>query len=418
MNPAARVFLLITGTILLAHYMPAGFWLVADERQRAPVVFYSCIEDRFLLLLFENGEARRSDPAGAIYEREEFERLLPLDNYLQLYRDGRMPSEIDGVAITPERLRRERINLRLRPAMLDSPSAGLVPLFDAESGRARLETPGDMMRLGRSVEFLDVKANRALPEKTARFQNAFAGAGFVFPARLVGGNPVARKPYDEGYFLVDAAGEFFHLRQARGEPQLRRLADFVAPGEKARWARLRPRHLHVQEQNNREVRLLIVGEAGDVHLVAGEDYRLVTLPLSRFDPATMQLWLRGDLLNRLVTVTSGEHVEAVVMSRDYEFVDRHTETWTPREDRPAGRLAAALFPFTLNFESEGSGYLGFHLARGNWPALAMNLGLLAALAGWWRVRKRPLAPRLPELAAVGVGGVFGLALVWLLPKTE
>lgn len=418
MKLAARLFLLLTGTLLLAHYLPAGFWLVADKHQRAPTVFYSCLEDRFLLFRSEKGEIKRTDPAGAAYEREDFERLLPLDNFMQLYKDGRMPKEIDGVAITPEKLRRERVNVRLRPVLFDSPSTGLTPLLESQSGRVRLEMPGDMMRLGGGIEFLDVKSNRLLREKSAKYQKAFADAGFAFPARLIGGNPSTLKPYDEGYFLVDAGGSFFQLRQVRGVPELRRLADIVQPEEKGRWAQLHPRHLHVQEQDNREVRLVVVGEDGGVHLAIGKDYRLVTLPLKRFDPATMQLTLRGDLLNRLVTVSSDESVEAVVMNREYAFVDRHTETLMPREARPAGRLAAALFPFTLNFESDGSGFLGFHLSWGNKLAWAINPGLLVVLAGWWRWRKQPFGPRLPELAAVGVGGLFGFLLVWLLPKTD
>lgn len=419
MKLAARIFLLLSGTLLLAHYLPAGFWLIADKHQRAPMVFYSCIEKRFLLLRSEKGELRRTDPAGAVYEREDFERLLPLDNFMQLYKDGRMPKEIDGVAITPEKLRRERVNVRLRPEALDSPSTGLTPLLESQSGRVRLEMPNDMMRLGSGIEFLDVKANRVLPEKSAKYQKSFADSGFVFPARLIGGNPTTLKPYDEGYFLVDAAGAFFHLRQVRGEPELRRLADIVPQGEKGRWAQLRPRHLHVQEQDNREVRLVIVGEDGGVHLVIGKDYHLVTLPLLQFNPGTMHLSLRGDLLNRLVTVHSDDRVEAVAMNREYELVDRYTESLTPREARPSGRMAAAIFPFTLQFESADSGFLGFHLAWGNWLAWGINLGLLAAVAGWWRFRKRPVnACRLPELVTVGVGGLFGLLLVLLLPRTE
>jgi hypothetical protein len=417
MKLTARIFLLLTGTLLFAHYLPAGFWLIADKHQRSPIAFYSCVEKKFLLLRSDEGEVRRTDSAGKIYEREDFERLLPLDNYLQLYKDGRMPKEIDGVAITPEKLRRERVNLRLRSEMLDSPSTGLTPLLESQSGRVRLEMPTDMMRLGDRIEFLDVKSNRLLPEKSARFQKVFDEARFVFPLRLLGGNPSPLKPYDEGYFLVDSSGEFFHLRQVRGEPELHRLTDVVSPEDKDRWTKLRPRYLHVQEQDNKEVRFLIVEEDGGIHLVIGKDYRLVTLPLNKYDPTKMQFSLRGDLLNRLVTVNSDASVEAVVMDRDYKFVDRYAETLTPREARPAGRIAAAIFPFILDFESDNSGYLGFHLVWGNRLAWIINLVLMIVLAGWWRLSKQPLIQHLAELAAVGFSGLFGFLLVWLLPST-
>lgn len=418
MKLATRVFLLATGVLLLAHYVPAGYWLVTARAHRPPIVYYSCIEKRFLLLRPEPGGVRRTDPAGNLYEREHFEQLLPLDNYLQLYKDNRMPAEIDGVTITPEKLRRERLNARFKPEMLDSPTVALRPLFEAESGRVRLEMPTDFMRLGRTIEFIDTRSNRVLPEKSAAFQRAFAAAGFAFPVRLTGSNPTTMKPYDEGCYLVDAHGEFFRLRQVRGAPELTRLTNHRPPEERPRWAQLQPRYIHVQEQDNRELRAIIVGADHSVHLLVGPNWRLVKLPLERFDPANMQLSLRGDLLNRLVTVTSAEYVEAVALTRDYVFLDRYTEHLPAWKDRPEGRLAATLFPFTFQLERTTSGYLGFHFQPGNRFVWALNLALLLGLTMWWRLGKRPLGDRWPELVAIGVGGIFGIMVVTLLPRTD
>ena len=418
MKLAARIFLLLTGTLLLAHYLPSGFWLIADQRQRVPMVFYSCIEKGFLLFHSEQGEIKRTDTAGKDYEREDFERLLPLDNYLQLYKDGRMPKEIDGIAITPEKLRRERVNVRLKPEVLDSPGVALTPLLESDSGRVRLEMPDDFMRLGSTIEFINVKSNQIVVEKSVKFRNAFAAAGFVFPVNLVGGNPSTLKPYDEGYYLTDATGAIFRLHRVRGEPAIQRLTDIVAPEEKVRWAELRPRYLHVQEQDNREVRLLIIGQNGDAHVVVGKDYRLIRLPLKQFDPTTMQLTLRGDLLNRLVTVSSPEYVEAVALTRDYEFVDRYTETLAARATRPTGKLAATLFPATLDFEAENTGFLGFRFTAGSRWALWLNAVWVIVLICWLLLRKQPLVRRVPELLAVAAGGVFGFIMVFLIPRTE
>ena len=417
MRTAARIFLLLTGILLLAHYLPAGYWLIAARPQRPPFVFYSCVEQRFLLFRSGNGEVRRTDPAGNIYEREDFERLLPLDNYQQLYKDGRMPREINGVAVTPEKLRRDRVNLRLKAVALDSPSVALYPLIESASGRVRLEMPGDVMRLSADLEFLDVKRNTILADKTARFRQAFTTAGFVFPATVVGGNPSTLKPYDEGYFITDATGGIFHLRQEQGEPVLVKISDVVPADERARWTALKPRHIHVQEQGNREIRALIVESNGPAYLVIGPDYRLVTLPLQNYDPSTMNLSVRGDMLNRLVTVSSDVYVEAVALNRDYSFADRYIETATPVRDRPAGRLARALFPFTLDFEDDNSGFLGFHIKSGSHVAWWINSILLLAHAAWLLARKQLHLARWPDMAAVALGGVYGFLLALLLPRT-
>jgi len=414
----ARITLLLSGLLLLAHYLPAGYWLVADTQQRAPFVFYSCVSNQFLFNRVVNGELLRTDLHGKIFERDEFESLLPLDNYMQLYKDRRMPKEINGVAVTPEKLRRDRINLRIKPAVLDSPAVALYPLIESDSGRVRLELPDDFMRFGSGIEFIAVQSNAVIAAKSAVYAAAFAAAKFVFPVKLVGGNPSTLKPYDEGYFLVDSQNAIFQLRQVHGEPELHRLTDLVAPEQKPRWAELKPRYLHVQEQDNHEVRVVIVEENGRTHLVVGPDYQLVTLPVLKYDPASMALSVRGDMLNRLVTVNGENSVEAVVLDRNYQLVDRYSEPLGARADRPAGKIAGVLFPFTLDFENDNSGYLGFDLMSGTPAALWLNAGWLLVAVGWFWWRQQSLNRRLPELVAVGLGGIFGLLLIFLLPKAD
>jgi hypothetical protein len=418
MKIIARIFILVTGVLLLAHYLPSGFWLVADKPQRVPYVFYSAVENRFLFFRYGNGEVQRTDAAGKNYDRDEFEQLLPLDNYLQLLRDGRMPKTINNVPIPIDKLRVERISLRIKPELLDNPAVALYPLLEAESGRVRLEMPGDFFRLNHTIEFIDAKSNRINADKSTKFQSAFAATRFNFPAKIIAGNPSTMKPYDEGYFITDSQGAIFHLRQVQEEPELKRITDVVASGEKARWAALKPRFIQVQEQENREVRAMIIEEDGQTHLVIGQDYRLVTLPLKNYDPAKMQVGVRGDLLNRLVTVSSDHYVEAMVLNRNYDFVDRYTETLPERKDCAAGKIAGVIFPFTLDFEDDASGFIGFHFSPGRPIALTVNAVLLLPALAWVLIRKHGFIKRFPELIAVALTGVFGLAMLFLVPKTE
>ena len=186
----------------------------------------------------------------------------------------------------------------------------LNPLLEAESGRVRLEMPADFMRLGRTIEFIEAKSNRILPEKSATYQAAFQAQGFVFPATIVGGNPSTMKPYDEGYFIADGGGAVFHFRQVQGVPELKRIADMVQPEEKARWTALKPRFIQVQEQDNHEVRAIIVAQSGEVSLVIGPDYRLA-------GTSVLKILANASVTNDLVTVagalTYGSKLEVVLL---------------------------------------------------------------------------------------------------------
>lgn len=418
MKNLARILLMVIGLGLLGHYLPQGYWLLAAKRQRAPIAFYSCVQKDFLYYRYGSDGLQMVDAKGACYDRDGFENLLPLDNYLQLLRDGKLPKEIDGVPIPPEAIKRARLNFKMKPIELDSPVVALNPLLEAESGRVRLEMPDDFMRLGSAIEFLNAQTNVVEREKSELFAKAFAAAGFVFPCVRADGNPTTLKAYDEGFFLVDSTGATFQLRQVQGQPQLRRISDVAAPESKALWLAIKPRCIHVQEQDPSEIRAIVIDQTNRVHLVIGKDYRLVTLDLKRYDPATMTFALRGDLLNRLITVVNDDYLEAVVLDRHYNFVTNHCEDLPRREDSSAGKLARAIFPFVLEFDDDNSGFLGFFPTWGSLAALGINAVLLLGMVIWFALSKQLRSARIADLVAVGLGGIYGVILAFLVPKTE
>ena len=274
------------------------------------------------------------------------------------------------------------------------------------------------MRLGSTIEFIHAQTNVLEREKSALYQSAFKAAGFVFPATVMGGNPSTMKPYDEGYFVADATGATFHLHQLRGKPDIRRVSSLASPEDKPKWEALKPLYFHVQEQDNREVHTIIVDKTNQAWFVVGKNYHLVPIPLKNYNPARMSLVVRGDLINRLVTVTGDDYVEAVVLDRNYGLVDRYTEPLVPRAATPAGKLARAIFPFTLRFDDVSSGYLGVFPEFGSSMALAVNGAFLAALLAWLASRKQLSLSRLPEILAVAIGGLYGVILAILMPKPD
>ncbi len=458
MKHAARIFLLVTGAALLAHYLPFGWHILTAKRQRAPVVYYSDTGAGFLFIRMEGtgGNTRffYADATGRTLERDAFESLLPLTYYAQLYKNGTMPKEIRGVAIIPGTLRREQFNLRVRPEQLDTPLVPLLPVFETADGRARLSPPPDFMRItgaaaqsgsgvpplserqqdaasappppttltsrGRAIEFLDPKTNTILPEKSALYSDAFARARFVFPVTAAGSNPTSLKPYDEGIYLADAEGQTFLLRQEHGQPVLLRVADRAAdPGA---WRALRPRHIIVNEIETRELRALIIDADGKPWLAVGENHRLVPLPVTQYDPAADTLSLRGNLLHRLIVVQTDTTLEAVALDRDYRVLDRHEETLPDPDARLSARIGQVLFPLAWWLSDSTSGYLGFHArtpVRDLLPAaLGLNALLLAAHVIVLRRRKILAPTRLPDLAATAALGFCGLIPALLLPRSD
>lgn len=424
MKHLARIFLLISGTLLLAYYLPAAWHILTATRIRVPFIQYSDTGHGFLLARVEYNETTKTaaihytDTEGRSYERGDFEKMLPLTYYYQLYKDGTMPGEINGVKITSASIQREMWKLRLSPDELDTPSVPLYTLFEAESGRVRLDPPDDFMRIradGR-IQFINPKSNKILAEKSARYTEAFARASFAFPAAVVGANPTPLKPYDEGVYLADAEGRIHRLRQVKGAPELIRIADIAA--DPAAWRALRPQHIIVNEVETHELRALIIDTAGQTWLAVGENYTLIKLPAAGYSPATDTLVLRANLLSRLVLVQTPGKITAIALDRDYEVLDTYEENLPTAARQSASKIARILFPFHWWLHDNSSGYYGFNAEHNGVPALAFNAFILVAYTIFLLIRRQFTSARLPDLAVVAVAGIFGLMSALLLPRVD
>lgn len=420
----ARIFLLLSAAFLLAYYLPFAWHVLTAKRIRFPFVQYSDTGHGFLFTRYDISPETRdvtvhyTDTAGRAYERDAFEQMLPLTYFMQLEKNGTMPKQINGVKITASAIRREMWSLRVRPDSLDTPAVPLHTVFETDSGRARLEMPEDYMRIHKNgrIEFLSPKTNKILPEKSALYTKAFADAQFTFPVTAIGSNPNPRKSYDEGIYLADANGQFFRLLQAKGAPQLTRIADTAA--DPAAWRNLRPQHIIIDEIETRELRAFIIDDTGQPWLAIGEDYRLVKLPVTDYNSAEDGLSIRGNLLSRLLILQKNDQLEAIALDRNYEVLDRYQEKLETSDQKPAAKLTRILFPLRWWLEDGDSGYFGFYTKIGATWSLALNAVLLLGYIIFLKQRRHNLRAQLPECGLIAIGGLCGLIAALLVPRAE
>jgi hypothetical protein len=405
----ARVLLTLLLTLVLAWILPQYFWKAFDVSIRPPRVSYSPVEDKFLLLRPDLKSVKYLDLKGREYTREEYERLLPFMNYRQLAAAGAMPDSLRGVKLDLKEVALNNVTVRVLPGDIGLPQIPLFPLFESQSGRLKLEMPTEFFRIGYRMEFIETSTNALNEIRSDEFTDTLLARGFVFPAAGIAGNPTTRKPFDEGYFVVDAAATIFHIKMVRGKPFCVRTGIPTGAGV---------RQIFVGENALREFYGVLISADNVVSLISCDGYRLITLPLSGYDARNVAMFIYGDLFFRTVTLQGEGWLQTVVMDRRYKVVDTYREEWPTRDVRTPGIWAASIFPFTVNLTSDNSAYVGFGFRSGGIPALAGIAFSLLVLFISLRVRRRSPVAHWFDVVLVACTGVFGLLATFLIPTPE
>ncbi|TCT24041.1 DUF4857 domain-containing protein [Thiobaca trueperi] len=406
----ARFSLLLLVVFLLAVWLPQLKGLLFEYRFGKTQLFYSPVIERFVYteLLDEGHQFVYRDQDGRDYSREEFETLIPFIDYRNMEPWGRLPLKLGGRTFDKAAIVAERQVMELKPDELPehAPRIPLFPLLESRPARAGLTFPEDILRPGERLGFIDSDTNRLNPELTATFTQALEHAGFRFPVQASFGRVSILRPFDAGYFLLDASGALFHLRRIDGAPDIKPVP--LPQG-------MDVRHIQVAENPRRELSGLLLTEDGRIFLMAEQNDTLIPLDLPGYRPDSMELKILFDPLQRTAIYSDRTTIHAVAMNRDFQPIDRYSRRVTMAQPRLMDRIWEILVPFDVALRDPDSRYLGlsprFHgLAAG----IGIAFSLLLALEV---LRRRDIPPNRArgDLLLVVLSGLYGLLALILIP---
>ncbi len=373
------------------------------------MVYHSPLTNGFLFYRNVDGKTVYSDAKGKEFTRETFEKMLPLQNYSQLTATNQMPDSINGVALDMYEVRKNNIYIRIRPSYIDQPQIKLYPMLESKSGRVRLEMPDVYFRITDRMEFINSSTNTLNPGLTETFTAALQKNDFAFPATVIGGNPTTRKPFDEGYFVVDSNNKLFHIKMVKGQPYC---AQVEIPAD------LNIRYIDIREMNLKEFYGFIFSNDDRVFLIHYPDYKLVQMPISNYNHKSDIYFLTGTLFDRCISIISDTGLKAFAMDRNYKVVDTYEETWQDRHQQTAGVVASYLFPYTIELTSANSYYIDFYTRySGLHTVLGIAFFLLLTIVVF-RIRKRDFKKSWPDFIIVALSGIYGFIAVNLFENIK
>ncbi|MFV0591036.1 MAG: DUF4857 domain-containing protein [Draconibacterium sp.] len=402
-----QAILIILATAILLWISPWAVKLGTNEASGYPFTYYSCIIKQFVQTNHEERELKYVDLDGNEYTRGEYDSITPMFNYRQLMQDGRLPDSIHGVEISLRILSSNQFYFRSNPVNFNNRGINLYPMYESMSGRVSLESPDDMFSVGGSVRFYDAESNQFKAEKSETFQTAMEKKGFQFPVKWIAGNPSARKPYDEGWFMLDANGQLFHVKMVNGKPFVKN----TGVGEKLDivW-------MQTLETSNRRFYGFVFDSQKDVYFLSDVSYELVKLPIEAFDPAVDQMLIMANLFYWNVAVTRDHQREYTVLDNNtMERVDEHKEI---RELSRWEKIQPWFFPFYIEIKSYDSGFVYPRIL--GWSVKALLLNLLFAVGFLAFFRQDKMSVKALKFAFILTTGFCGFLALQLFrsPKQE
>jgi hypothetical protein len=387
-----------------------GLWAIPElvktasySKDRYPFVYFSSVEKKLLFKEFDGRKDALHDDEGKVYTDKEYDLVLPLLNFRQLTVNGEMPDSIDGIAVNPRELRVKQVFFKSGPKDKNKPNPGLFIMYESLPKKAKLESPGDLFRLKSNIEFITVESNQVNREKSKLFQDALLKAGYTFPAQWTSGDLSIRKPYDEGYFSLDAKEQLYHIKMVNGRP-------FVKNTQID--SHIKPVFFVMEEPADKRFYGFLFDSEGKSYILEedGGRYKPVLLDITPLNLDTDELMIMGNLLYWTVTVQTqaGKHFYALhtedLKQMRHAFVEAPVNQW----DIISGRI----FPFYLTFRSPYSEYIAPQLHCTTTTAWIVNV-LLAVIILFifpHRSKKRKIFGSIYTLA-FGIVGVVALSIL-------
>ncbi|MDR1866541.1 MAG: DUF4857 domain-containing protein [Bacteroidales bacterium] len=396
-----RIAIVLAGTLVFMWVVPALVKLGASSPQRYPFVYYSSVIEQFCFRETAGKTTVRRDASGKEYTEAQFDSIMPMLYYRQLSVNGAMPDSIQGRAVTMPEIRQHSFTYRYTPVKTASPSQGLYVMYESMPRRLTIESPGDVFRMKDGIAFVDIATNTVNEEKSALFAAELEKRGYRFPAQWSQGVISTKKPYDEGYFSLDAEGKLFHIKMVNGRPFIRdtRASDTVEVA-----------YFDMSLVADKRFYGFLYDTSGGMYMVESPGYRLIKAELPPIDLKRDEVMIMANMFFWTVSVTTpeGRHYYALENRRlgkvDETFIAATPDGWS--------KSAKWLFPVYLTFENHNSEYLKPALTFTAWTAWAGNLAAAVLFVLFARRKRKNL---LRQGGYILIAGIAGLIAILITP---
>lgn len=403
MKKAYTILLTALCVLILSWFLPWLYSLILPVSANDPFVACSPLNNE--MIVSQHGTQDKAEifavdahgnPTGETFTREQRDSLLPQIYYTQLMARNALPDTIDGIEMSMSALRHNAWVFSSLPRDINKVMPEVFLIMESMPARIDLEDPTEIFRFrnGR-VEFVDMGTNAVNEARTKRFTDIFHNRDFKLPVHSFSANITSRKPYDNGYLMVDDGGDIYHLKMQAGRPYFMKL---IKPDT------LVADRVFVMENNETRHLGFVTDTNHNLYIIETEGYRIVPLPVGKFDPEKDRISVVKNVFNTVVKINDGKTVQwTAISSDDYSPIGSYAFEYPVSASEKA---EAYIFPFSLSFTSVNDCVAKPRFEDWSLKALFLNAALAIVLAVVWRRRRHNAACTASCFAVTLVFGIF------------
>jgi hypothetical protein len=409
----SRYALIILAIIVMGVYIPMFYHKIFDQKLGKTQVFFSPVIKKFIFqeMVGDAHDFINKDEDGKIYDRQQFETLIPFIYYKNMELWGKLPVIIEGKTFDKETILENRQVFEVKSNEISDrrPLVQIFPLLESAPGVARLSFPEDAFRFTDKMEFINVDTNKTNGVFTSLFTNALQKAGFIFPAKLVSGTVSILKPFDEGFFVVDAANNVFHIKRLKGEPLIVKTPMPASIGA---------RHIKIIENSRKEIYGFLITNSNEIYLIMYDNYRLVKLPLDNYQPDKMDFKLLFNPIYRTAVYWDNKKIYALAMDLQYKLIAKYEKEMFSGQKTRADIIFSALFPFSIEMKDNTMVYLKFEPVFHGWIAFIGIFLSLAIFIAIMFLKKTDMKKTWTDFLVILFTGIYGLIAVLIISHDD
>lgn len=402
MKKAYIVILVALSVVVLSWFLPWLYSIIFPVGVSDPFIAYSPVSRQ--MIVSETGQEKNQaiyaiDSDGervpGLYSKEQRDSLLPQIYFTQLMAREQLPDSIDGIELTVPALKHSQWVFSSLPRDINKVQPEVYLMMESMPARIDLEDPKEVFRFrnGR-VEFIDMETNGVVEGRTRRFTDIFNERDFQLPVKSASANITSRKPYDEGYLMVDSRGDIFHLKMQAGRPYMMKVRK---PDS------INARHVFIMENMETSHLGLMTDDNDNLYVIEREGYRICPLAVGKVNPAKDRISVVKNLFNWVVNVSNSDGARWTVLdSDDYSKLADYNISYSRSVSQ---MIASYIFPFELSFTAISDCYAFSRISDVSWHAVFLNIVL--ALIVLVVYRRRRASGRNTALAS-GATVIFGI----------